>query len=1080
MAIGRFLFGGKRSNAGSLNDKIYSDAVHKTHSKIRHSRWNSPSLVFLRRFFVYPILKLPMLPAREALEVRPLLKGFVMAMGVLRGNGLASRAYVVPKGGLKPGNILTVAKAVLWRPLGDPLQAEYILSLKLLFAALSLWAISMILFSMALWQGGGALVFALLRGVVSLLTSLQTSGWLGGPGKGHGLLLWSALLWTGSLVLAVYSTNRPWVKATDRLRVFLKQGLYRPEEIDTKAVVLATGSHIYISTPSLKIQSIKQIQSGWPDGFLPGEVFESINNGSEILIKRRPLREPIIFSGEHAAKDIKGHMAPYQKKIIGHMKGARKNPHDPELLFLGEVTDPDWWMSSQIYVSIANSPHMAIVGRTRSGKTKGAQSFVYAQAAAYPDSEWFFADGKGSADWDIFAEYLSEWPVAKPNPDGDALVQLANIIEAVWQEFMRRRNLFEKARAAGKPCSTIFDYRAAVGHLPHVFLVIEEFHGFVTDMDYDPNKAVENTMPYRLSKITTQAASFGIHLIVCTQRYQVEHIPSSLRSNLGTRLVYSVNQADANFLEIPSAPTLKPGQCFVDAPGLFCEHSGQDKIKTRLPYIGDQSRIVSLFKETIKPIEPERKKKFDLKMDYVKGSADMDSISVSALCVKLFRFFAAQDYVVDELTQDVEASNLQLEIRKARGTLVKNEDGVVERQLIPTGAPPIGVAVLKADEIEEDVLATIQEEHKQYPAIIVFIAGKAGNAQRYSKTIKDLNERGTRFFVYSPHMYRKDMRNVDLKTKQGLVVDLIAKNLQRLGLAAASHNQAASAIEWDQLSAKSPAKLKVAKICEALRLPIVANDSIQGIPAAKAVLPGGVNLVFLIGSEKIKKEDLRSVASDLNAHGHAVAIVSDEKYAVSERSAMKSMNQIIIRNSLLDDWVTQGREGRLERKLIGQLMNDLGLFSAGNDGRRQFVFGREAKLTVSATLNASRDMVTEVKVGCTLTRNKVVMAWTNVSLKDYRLDFLGIPEAAEIVVENGLAPRDARPDKVRVRIAPGGATTSFPPSSPWDVVGGILTMRQAKIAANDPILEEMRLADQVLDSRPEPQRTSRVVPEPEE
>jgi hypothetical protein len=837
---------------------------------------------------------------------------------------------------------------------------------------------------------------------------------------------------------------------SERTRQFLIENGFKQDEIETKSTILAIPELIFLSIPSATIRRIRPIQSGWPGNFLPGEIYENIKNPSEVLIMQRPPRQPIVFGGAFANSDIMSHLQAYDKGILSNLIQRRKAPSDPEVIFLGEVIDPRWWQSSQIYMQLSTNPHIVVVGQTRSGKSKGILSFVYSFARAYPDTIWYFADGKGSPDYDPFADFLSEYPVAKPDKDGDPLIQFANIVDVVWSEYLRRLGLFEAARQEGKPCSTIYQYRELVGPLPQIWLVVDEFSVFNMEMNFDANYKVAGTIANRMKRMAAEAASYGIHLLIASQRYQNSDVPTVMRSNLTARMIYNVQQTDANFLEVEEATKLRTGQAYVSASGLYCEHTALNIIKSKLPYIGNNP--FALLQKTMKPITKDKKKQFDPYLTYNKGSSDLDDMTITEFCVHLHKFFRDQSYVVQELDKDPEAIEMQMHIIKAKRKVYELPDGTTTTELEALDEPAIGVSVLRGEELDEENLLGIQDKYSNYPIIIVFVLGKAVTSQKY-RFVKDLNEKGSRFFIYPSMRYKKDFKYVEMKRRQGTFVDLVKSQLQRFGLTDVSHEIAAKNISWAEISKKTPMRLRVSKILNQFGLETdhKSQDSVRGIPYVLTRLPGGTELYVLIISDKSQRDDAKSLADGFYASDAATIIVSDEKFTVADLKSMQGQRTIVWRSSQIDEWVAQGKEDKLGKEFMTDLIKSVGIVRPDNT----FTYGKNAKLIIAADIAKDGTKILLLKITCDITSYNL-MSYRELDMEKYRLDFLNIPETAKITVVNGMAPLGTRPENVKLRLSSKGQVTNFQAASSWEVKGGILVRRESKIDSDDPLLQEMK------------------------
>ena len=1069
----KFLFGKERGGSqATIGDRLKNGAHSQLHGKIIRAPLNRWWAVLLRHYLLWPIIKIPLLPVVEAMHARRKFQLFDRARDVLADAGFKSRINIVAplrhafakKSGYLPALRNTI-REIVWKQKARPgrenvgyqLMAEKGLCLKLFMVILTLWTVSVGVYAYAVVRSFHEGLHLILKDASHFFSGDILLGSIYGQSGSFKIWLFSMFLWSMALVLSFVLVNRPWMKLTDYVKDFLKSsGAFKGEDVDTKMVAIALPDVIFLSSPSVSIGKIRGLSSGWPGNFQVGEIIENSKKQEDLLVLRRPEKKPIVFGGDNVSSDILSHLKAYENHILSVMKDAIKKPSDSELIFLGEVIESRWWQSSAIYKDLANSPHVFICGQTRSGKTKSVLSFVYTFARAYPDTQWVFADGKGSQDYDPFAEYLSIFPVGKPDERGDPLIQMANIVDYVWSEYARRRALFTKATMDGKPCSTIYQYRETVGPLPQVFLVIDEFSVFLNEMSFESNWRTDGTIANRLKRLAAEAASVGIHLVFATQRYQVTDMPSVMRSNLTTRMVHNVQLKDADLLETPEATKLDSGQFYVTAAGLWCQHTGISKVRAKLPYIGHKPDI--LLSQTVKPIARELKKEFDQHLIYNKGSDDLEKMTVTELCMRLQRFFRDQDYHTTELVQDLEATELQLDLVKAKKEYITKEDGQIITELRPIpGAPRVGISVLRADEVDEETILGIQAKYNTYSAVMIFVLGKTIQASKY-KFVGKINELSTRFCIVPFREYFKDMRFVEMKRKQGQAVDVIQPKLQRLGLADVSHAVAAKGILASDLTAKSPVKLKISKILEIVRLDkSQSGGELRGIPYTASILPGGTELYFLIVAGKTERDDAKEIAMSMCDSGKAVIIVSSEKFNQTDIKQMGIKGVQIWRTSQIDEVLEKLKSKEAQLNFVGDLMMDLRLIKGGGSATNANVvtIGPQAKIILACALSPDASQVIGCRLTCEITGYTIVM-FPKIEIERFRLDYLGIPETAKITVVDGLAPLGADPAKVKVKYSSKGRPVSFPAASRWEVFQGILQRKKDSITSDDPLLAQMQ------------------------
>ena len=181
------------------------------------------------------------------------------------------------------------------------------------------------------------------------------------------------------------------------------------------------------------------------------------------------------------------------------------------------------------YIDLAKTPHWLICGATGMGKSKLAQLLVL--QIIKKGAVLVIADWKGGLDYPTSIRQGSELVT-----DEDTLLEK---LEMLTSEMERRRQLFLSAGVAN-----ITEYnRNNTIPLPRHILLIDE-----ASIILDPtgrSKADKDKIAEILNGLNTigrLARAYGIHLIVCTQRADVNSIPGSLKAQLDGRM--SAHAAD--------------------------------------------------------------------------------------------------------------------------------------------------------------------------------------------------------------------------------------------------------------------------------------------------------------------------------------------------------------------------------------------------------------------------------------------------------------------------------------------------------------------------------------------------------
>lgn len=1076
--LGYILGKGNQNEQSGVKARIVSGAHGALNQKIIKNPLNKWWMVLLRQYLLWPVLRLPFRPLAEANKYRPLYKNLSYVLDVLAANGIKlPRGFIsgLKEISSKKNNVekfLTLLLALVWKrrtkdlvrsggfrdQSGRILWWEKHLTVKLFAYTYVSWTISIMCMTFVPY----VLILEGFRPVSADVNLFSRSGdFMGllllGQSSVIPLLAISALFWIISLSFSFIISERQWVSFTIQVEKFLTDFGFFSEFSASKARVFAFADFIYLSYPNLSLPKVRQLKSGWPRHFLPGEYMENQRNPDDLIVFRRPEKEAIIFGGENARSDIYAHLKAFEAGIIHPMKAAIKKKSDEELLFVGEVIDNKWWADSKIFLGLGTSPHCYIVGQTRSGKTKTVLSIIYSFARAYPDTVWLIADGKASNDYDLIASRLSFFPVAKPDSDhGDNLIQLANQIEWLWSEYMQRRYLFEKAASEGFPCSTIYQYRELVGPMPQIWFVIDEFSFFVGEMDFENNWRTENTLAWKLKHLANQAASVGFHLMFASHRYTKDDVPTNLRSALTTKIVHNVQIKDAEHLEVMEATTLGKGQFYVTAHGLFCHHTGISKVKAKMPFIGEKPD--ELIQKTLPVYDPMLKKIFDYHLIYNRGGDELEKMSISQFCVRLHKYFKDQGYSTKNRLADLEAEDVQLEIQKSKRVKVtpKDKAAYIELEPIPS-AVKVGVAVIKFDEIDESSIIDMQDKYSGYQAIIVFVVGKNISTDKL-KFVQKINERGTRFVILPSKIYTKDMRFVEMKRKEGEYVDIIKDRLARVGISVSGNQASAPITENESFSKEVPVITLIERFLDVVKLKPSTNFAdFPGVnlPIVKTTLPGGTPLFFVIASVKADKTELSQVLEIAAKRKSAVIVVSQ---VFSESDKKLTDAQVIFWSSgALFAMIQRMSKNKEEVKdIITMLMDDLGLLKVnvekGDSGfKYSIAIHPDARLRVASHLTTDGAIVKDCEIKCDLTGYSLLTI-SNLDIQHYRLDYLKIPVQSTIIIDESVAPLGTKSDRL---IDERKKKTAPKLPSGWEVEGGIVVRAKTKIEEDD-LLSGMR------------------------
>lgn len=357
--------------------------------------------------------------------------------------------------------------------------------------------------------------------------------------------------------------------------------------------------------------------------------FEISKDGRHIFFKVNPK-----MVQHFAKKHIAGSFDLWIEKVVTPMKKFW-DENLIETFCFGENIDKTVTLDDNIIVeTMANAPHVLNFGATRSGKTKTCSSIVVSIKQAYPRTLFYFADGKKSADYVEMASRFSPLPLAGLPPEqesDDPLIELANIVKEVYDKYIERVHLFQEVKTRYPVCSTYQDFNKYTRddktipedekedrYIRRIVLVLDEFGLFMKASMVDPTKLanVKNSVFWMLNTILRAGASYGISVILNTQRYQVSDMTSEMRSQLVVWLIHQVGLSDANQIGVRELiGDLSPGQFLLKSPGIKCKDTGKEFIKCTSPYIGDGKQFSDLLNQEFPNVHVD-KKGFDYSLIY--------------------------------------------------------------------------------------------------------------------------------------------------------------------------------------------------------------------------------------------------------------------------------------------------------------------------------------------------------------------------------------------------------------------------------------------------------------------------------
>ena len=290
------------------------------------------------------------------------------------------------------------------------------------------------------------------------------------------------------------------------------------------------------------------------------------------------------------------------KNTTEYLKELAKLKKGEDEVLLGSVINQSLELDvpGVIRLPLTLSPHTLIVGQTRSGKSKSAQSLLTSLSITYPESagHFYFIDMKGSGEFDKYRPTLSKYDVAKPEhveDYGSPYSKIDHLVKEIWDEYERRYKLLEELKRLGYECS---EYRSmkevAIKHkldekfiLPRSFVFIDEITSSIFNDKKTFNKLSEdegNTC-YYLLRLVRESSCLGFSFVFINQSTLGRNMPQLDRC-LTTRMYHSLSKKDALYYKVKGLENMKLGEFILNYPGLKCSKTGEKNIQCRLPFVG--------------------------------------------------------------------------------------------------------------------------------------------------------------------------------------------------------------------------------------------------------------------------------------------------------------------------------------------------------------------------------------------------------------------------------------------------------------------------------------------------------------
>ncbi len=217
----------------------------------------------------------------------------------------------------------------------------------------------------------------------------------------------------------------------------------------------------------------------------------------------------------------------------------------------------------KVYGDISKMIHMLVAGSSGSGKSVFLGSLIISLIYKYSPEELrlILIDPK-KTEFVLYND-LPHLMINEIITDVNKAVQSLN-----WAigEMNRRYTLFEQMSRSGKYVVKLDEYNENVEkseRLPKIVIIIDE----LADLMLAAKKEIED----RIQNLTQKARAAGIHLIVATQRPSTDVITGVIKSNLATRIAFTVaSDVDSRVIldQTGAQKLLGKGDCMYTMPGV--------------------------------------------------------------------------------------------------------------------------------------------------------------------------------------------------------------------------------------------------------------------------------------------------------------------------------------------------------------------------------------------------------------------------------------------------------------------------------------------------------------------------------
>jgi S-DNA-T family DNA segregation ATPase FtsK/SpoIIIE len=274
-----------------------------------------------------------------------------------------------------------------------------------------------------------------------------------------------------------------------------------------------------------------------------------------------------------------------------------------ELVTLRELLETEEWLNSKdplllavgknitgvpFYYSLKKMPHMLIAGATGSGKSVCLNSIILTILfKAHPDQVKLLLIDPKRVEFTPYTDipHLMAPVIVDPKQAASALAYAVQEMENRYRALssLVARDIDSYNRKAAKE---------GLPELPYIVIIIDE----LADLMLVCSKEVEDS----IVRLAQMARAVGIHLIVATQRPSADIITGLIKSNITTRIAFSVrSQVDSRVILDSTGAEKLVGQ----GDMLFLTQSLLHPVRLQAPYVSEEEieRVSSFVKSQRQP-----------------------------------------------------------------------------------------------------------------------------------------------------------------------------------------------------------------------------------------------------------------------------------------------------------------------------------------------------------------------------------------------------------------------------------------------------------------------------------------------